>query len=183
MKKTALYLLIVTISMSCASSPVLVDQDLFNDFNLYDYQSFDFLDVNAADTDNPNFQQNISYLKESISKKMLDNGLKREENNPELKINLGIVVKDQVQTRQTNLSTDPFMYTGQQSYTWKTREIPINTYKEGTLTMHLIDPQTNQPVWIGTISRALPTKAKNTPSTIDDTVKLLFKKMKYSIRK
>ena len=161
----------------CGSGPVLVDAERYGPLDLGAYQTFDFFDIDAENPGTPEFDQNIAYLKEAISQKMAGYGLRQTSANPDLKINLGIVVEDKVQTRETNLATDPFLYIGQRSYTWKVEEIPVGTYKEGTLTMHLVDNASEEPVWVGTIHRALPKKAKNTPGTIDDVVELLFQKM------
>ncbi|WP_268034938.1 DUF4136 domain-containing protein [Algoriphagus sp. PAP.12] len=172
------FLLIGLILASCGSSgPVVVDSDLYSDFNLKNYQSFDFVAVDAENTGKPEFEQNIEYLKEAISKKFIERGLNQTSTSPDLLINLGITVEEKVQTRETSLATDPFMYTGQRNYTWQVQEVPVGTYQEGSLTMHLVDKKINQAVWVGTIDRALPNKAKNTPATIDNAVDLLFKKL------
>lgn len=170
-------LIIGLILASCGSGPVAVDKDIYSDFNLGNYKTFDFVKVDAKNTGKPEFEQNIQYLKEAISKRMAENGLSQTSSNPDLLINLGITVEEKVQTRETSLATDPFMYTGQRNYTWKVQEIPVGTYQEGSLTMHLVDSKIKQAVWVGTIDRALPNKAKNTPATIDSAVDLLFKKL------
>lgn len=162
---------------SCGSGPVVVDDDLYSDFDLEDYQSFDFIGVDAKDTGKPEFEQNIAYLKEAVAKKMAEKGLNQTSSNPDLLVNLGITVEDKVQTRETNLATDPIMYTGQRNYTWSVQEVPVGTYQEGSLTMHLVDSDQKHAVWVGTIARALPNKGKNTPATIDMAVDLLFKKI------
>jgi hypothetical protein len=168
---------ILAIAYGCGSGPVLVDAERYDALDLSAYQTFDFFQIDAEDTGTPEFAQNIAYLKEAIRQKMETYGLRQTSTNPDLKVNLGIVVEDKVQTRETNLATDPFLYIGQRSYSWKVEEIPVGTYKEGTLTMHVVDNPTGEALWVGTIQRALPKKAKNTPGTIDDVVELLFQKM------
>ena len=179
MKATSIFFsfLIGLFLVSCGSGPVAVDSDLYSDFNLGNYHSFDFVKVDAENTGKPEFEQNINYLKEAIAKKMAEKGLSQTSSNPELLINLGITVEEKVQTRETSLATDPFMYVGQRNYTWHVQEVSVGTYQEGSLTMHLVDKKNNQAVWVGTIDRALPNKAKNTPATIDSAVDLLFKKL------
>lgn len=168
--------LIVTLA-GCRSSPVLVDSERYGPVALSNYGTFDFLRIDAENTGTPEFEQNVQYLKKAITKKMEENGLRQSSAHPDLKINLGIVVEDKVQTRETNLATDPFMYIGQRSYTWKVEEVPVGTYKEGSLTLHLVENQSDQAIWVGTIHRAFPRKAKNTPDTIDDAVNILFREM------
>jgi hypothetical protein len=179
MKYNSIYFfaLIGWIFVSCAStSPVVLQDDIYSDFDLKSYKTFDFISIEGEDTGRPEFEENIRYLQDAISKKMVERGLRQAE-NPDLKINLGITVEDKVQTRETSLATDPFMYTGQRNYTWQVEEVQVGTYKEGSLTMHLVDPKKNQAAWVGSISRALPNKGKNTPSTIDDAVNLLFERI------
>lgn len=163
---------------ACSSSgPVVVNEDLYADFDLSSYQTFDFHDIDAENRGKEEFQANMDYLQEAIVKKLTERGLTQSSSNPDLTINLGLTVEEKVQTRETNLATDPFMYTGQRNYTWQVQDVPVGTYEEGTLVMHLIDPDQKEAVWIGTIARALPNKGKNAPATIDNAVDLLFKQL------
>ncbi|MCS5489991.1 DUF4136 domain-containing protein [Algoriphagus limi] len=177
-KSNIILLLLISIAVACTGKKyVTVPKGIYDDFDLAKYQTFDFYEMKGPDEPGPNFTQNVQYLQDAITKKLEERGLKRDSSNPDLKINLGIRVQDKVQTRETNLTTDPFMYTGQRNYTWSVREVPVNTYKEGSLTMHLVDNQSNEAVWIGTIDRALPNKEKNLPATIQDAVDILFAKI------
>lgn len=176
--RIAFILVFVGILSSCSGKKyVTVPKGIYEDFNLKDYQSFDFFELKGPEERGEYYEENIAFLQDAITKKMEERGLKRNTNNPDLKVNLGISVQEQVQTRETSLATDPFMYTGQRSYTWTRTEVPVNTYKEGSLTMHLVNVSDNKAVWVGTIDRALPKKQKNIPSTIQSAVDLLFLKI------
>ncbi len=101
-------------------------------------------------------------------------GLSHSETTPELLINLGLVVEDKVQTRETNLATDPFTYSGQRNYHWEVQEIPVSTYREGSLTVHFVANPSNLLVWVGTISEVVPKKEKNKPATVQDAINQIF---------
>ena len=178
MKTTKFLFILLLIGLfSCGGSRVVIENDQYKDFNLTDYKTFDFFEIEAPNSDNPNFKSNIAYLEETISKELNSRGLSQTSSNPDLKINLGITVEDKVQTRTTSLATDPFMYSGQRSYTWESKEVPVNTYREGSLTVHLVNRGSNKAVWVGTINKVLPNKSKNTPETIESAVAEIFKEL------
>jgi hypothetical protein len=178
MKTTkSIFLVLLLGVFSCGGSRVIVDNDQYIDFNLTDYKTFDFFEIDAPNSENPNFNENISYLEETISKELVARGLSQSSANPDLKINLGITIEDKVQTRTTSLATDPFMYSGQRSYTWQAKEVPVNTYREGSLTVHLVDRSSNKAVWVGTIKQVLSNKPKNTPEAIESAVAEIFKEL------
>lgn len=107
---------------------------------------------------------------------MKENGLCRSSNNPDLLLNLGIVVEN-VHAGETSLSTDSFLYIGQRSYSWKAEEIPVGTYEEGSITLHLVENPSNRAVWVGNIYQVLPKKSKNTLKTIEEVVEIFFKEV------
>lgn len=178
MKTEKWFLLLFLLGVfSCGSSRVVVENEQYESFDLASYKSFDFFEIEAPNSENPDFEKNIAYLEETISKGLVARGLSQSSTNPDLKINLGIKIEDKVQTRTTSLATDPFMYTGQRSYKWESKEVPVNTYKQGSLTVHLVDIKTNEAVWVGTIDKVLPTKSKNNPAAIEEAVAEIFKKL------
>ncbi|NVJ87694.1 MAG: DUF4136 domain-containing protein [Algoriphagus sp.] len=179
MKTKFLFLLVVPILMIACSGKkyVIVPKGVYEDFKLSEYKTFGFYDVKGPENPGPYFETNIKEIQDAITAKMQERGLQFDPNNPDLQINLGISVQEKVQTRTTNPYTDPFMYTGQRNYTWSVREVPVNTYQEGSLTMHLVDNREDEAVWIGTIDRALPKKQKNMEETIQSAVDLLFLKI------
>ena len=160
--------------IACSTSNVTVDQGLYDDFDLSSYKTYSFLDVNVDGTHNESFKLSVDFLKEEISKQMVSRNLTEDPSNPELLINLGIVVEEKEQTRETSLATDPFMYTGQRNYTWQSQEIVVNKYKEGTLTVHLVDAKTNKAVWVGVVSKIIPNKQEKKQAAIEDAVLEVF---------
>jgi len=168
--------LLFLLSFGCNSSLVTVEDDAYKNFELSNYKSFGFIEIENPNPENPNFDKAIALIKKEIEVSMVNRGL-QTSSNPDLKINIGLVLEDKVQTRTTNLATDPFMYTGQRSYTWKSEEVPVNTYREGSVTMHLVNAQNNQAVWVGTINRVVPNKEEKKAEAIKFAVAQLFEEI------
>lgn len=171
-----LALILLILSFSCSSSLVTLEDSSYENFDLSAFKSYDFFEVENTDPTNPNFQLAIDLLKKDIAEAMEARGLNKSS-DADLKINLGLVVEEKVQTRTTSLATDPFMYTGQRNYTWQSQEVPVNTYKEGSLSMHLVDTKSNQAVWVGTINRVVPKKEEKKAEAIHFAVAELFKEI------
>jgi len=172
LKKYLIALAVAVFATACGSTEKLSDQ--YSGFDLSNYKNYDFFEITGPENLEPEFEENIKFLESEISSAMSSRGLSQSSNMPELKLNLGIVVEDKVQTRTTSLATDPFMYSGQRSYTWESKEIPVNTYKEGTLTLHIVDAATNTVVWAGTASRVLPKKNEKKQRAAREAVAELF---------
>lgn len=161
---------------ACSSSLVNVQDSAYENFDLSAYQTFDFLEIENTNPENPYFEKAIALLMKDVEEEMVKRGLQKSS-MPDLKINLGLVIEDKIQTRTTSLATDPFMYTGQRRYTWQSQEVPVNTYKEGSITMHLVDSKSNQAVWVGSINRVVPKKDEKKAEAIDFAVSELFKEI------
>jgi hypothetical protein len=106
---------------------------------------------------------------------MTKRGYQQSSQNPDLFINLGIAVKQKAQMRETDWRTDGRMaYIGQRNYKWKSEEIVVGYYKEGTLDLNLVDVRANKMIWKATVKDILPEKSKNLPSTINTAIASLF---------
>jgi hypothetical protein len=160
--------------MGCTATNVTVEPGLYDDFKLSTYKTYSFLEVDQSETEVPAFSQSVVYLKQEIAKQLAARGLSEDNSDPELKINLGIVIENKEQTRETSLATDPFMYTGQRNYTWQSEEIVVNNYKEGTLSIHLVDAKTNEAAWVGVVSKIIPSKQEKKQEAIEDAVHEVF---------
>ena len=176
MKKN-LYFVILALGsfFSCAPNRVVVEENKYEDFKLSQYSSFDFSQINTPSDSLVPYQQIVDLLKENITEAMEARGLKHATEQPDLRINLGVVVADKVQTRETNVTSDPFTYSGQRNYYWEVREIPVNTYREGSLTVHFVNNPGNVLVWAGTVSEVVPKKQEDKIAAVKDAVSQIFK--------
>lgn len=152
---------------ACSSSKVL-NTDKADHVNLSAYKTFDFYQVEArGDTIAQDFNDRVTRLQNGIALKMQRLGYLLSKTNPDLLINIGIVVKENIQTRQTDFRTDAPRYTGQRRYSWKSEEVETGRYREGTVSVHIIDASLNKMIWKGAIQDILPKKE----SRIDAAIK------------
>ena len=108
---------------------------------------------------------------------MKQRGYVQQTAQPDLLINIGLVVKEQVQTRQTDWRTDGApRYMGQRNYTWKSEEIEVGRYREGTVTVHVVDAARKQMLWKGGAKGIIPDKQKQLPALAGEAMKELFSK-------
>ncbi len=144
--------------------------------DLTKYKTYGFFGIDTSGLINQeNYFKNLELLKLAVSTEMKSRGYE-ESANPDLKINMGVVVIEKTQTRETDFRTDRPKYMGQRNYSWQSEEVVVGYYKEGTLDFHLVDGSNNQMVWWATVTDVLPDKQKNLPKTIDKSVKKMFGK-------
>lgn len=140
------------------------------------YKTFDFLDFDMkvlVDVDRR--PENVDHLKAAITRELEAKGLSQSD-TPDLLVNIGVLVEEKIQTRET--SAREMQYMGQRNYTWQVEEIPIGTYNEGTITIDLVDASQNKRVWEGVASSVLLKNNTKMQKRIDQGVKKAFKKLK-----
>jgi hypothetical protein len=177
MKK--LFIFLGIISIAC-SSVHIKDVQQADGFSLSKYKTFNFFQVDASgDGIGPNQAANLELLKKSITNQLTTKGLSISE-NPDLMVNIGVVVSKEVQTRETSFKNpgDRMAYMGQRNYSWHASEVVVGEYRQGTVTVHLVDRATSKMVWQGTADSVLPEKEKNVPALIEDGMTQLFAKLK-----
>ncbi|GHA54829.1 hypothetical protein GCM10007389_02700 [Pontibacter akesuensis] len=134
----------------------MLDTEADAGFQLRNYSTFDFYQVEASGDALEPYGPQLAFLKQEITQQLQQRGLTRTSSNPDLKINLGIVVAEKVQTRETNIQTDPPFYMGQRRYSWRSREVETGRYQQGTLSVHLVDNARNEMVWQGAAAGVVP---------------------------
>lgn len=140
MKSFIALAVIVTVA---ACSPVkIVSIDKADDFSLASYKTFDFVEVDVSGADSPSFYERVEWIKGEISKQLAQKGLTQTSSSPELLLNIGIVLEEKEQTRETTLMDAP-RYMGQRNYHWESQEVVVNHYHEGTVTVDFVDSKTN----------------------------------------
>lgn len=178
MKKYILAILVAATVCACSGVKVL-DTALADNADLKQYKSFGFYKVDATgDTNSTVFNGRIAMLKEAIAAALAQRGYVHAENNPDLLVNIGVQVSEKVQTRTTDWATDGApRYMGQRNYSWKSEEIPIGHYREGTVTVHLVDALRNKLVWKGAIQGVVSNKNSNAQRDATEGVRKLFAKL------
>ena len=169
--------LLVAVLLAC--SPVRVRRtEPAEGFALANYRTFDFYAVETeGDALSPDYTRGVALLKDAVARQLQARGLTQQGNDPDLRVNLGIVVNQKVQTRQTNLQTDPPNYIGQRRYTWKSREVEVGRYRQGTVSVHLVDARKNELVWQGVAEGVVPEKEVKLEKTIAEGAEALFNRL------
>ena len=139
------------------------------------YQTFAFVDTNRIDpTPRDAYQAAVEQIKQAVTTELKTRGYQPTGDNPDLLVNIGAVVKEKTQTRQTSIYEAP-LYIGQRRYHWRSQEVPVRTYQEGTVNLHIVDAQRNALVWDAAVSSVLNRRSV-TPQQIGEAVAKVFKK-------
>jgi hypothetical protein len=175
-----LYTLFLTLLFTACSTVKIQSVDKADDFTLSKYTTFDFFDVQTGGNAlNENYTANLELLKEALAQNLELRGLKKSADNPDLKINLGVMVEEKIQTRETSFANpgDRVAYMGQRNYSWKSEEVEVGRYREGTVVIHLVENKTSKLVWEGSATSVLPEKSKNTPALIKEAAEKIVAKI------
>jgi hypothetical protein len=141
--------------------------------NETNYQTFDFLDFDVKVlTGHQINHDNIDYLKTAIAKELRSKGLKIAP-NPDLAVNIGVVIEEEVQTRETDYQDMHYM--GQRNYYWEVQEEPVGKYKVGTVSIELVDTKDNEVVWQGSEKNLINKNPKKVQRKIDKGAARIFK--------
>src|SRR6478736_2294852 len=139
-RKIFLSICVVSLMISCSGVNVL-KTEAATDFKISNFKTFDFYKLEAKGDTTSDFAGNIMKLNSSIIKQLGLKGLQQSTTNPDLLVNVGIVVEEKIQTRETSKYDAP-RYAGTYNYTLSSGEVPVDRYREGTVTVHLVDPMT-----------------------------------------
>lgn len=170
-------LLLTFWAWSCSSTNISVESS-DTTLALSDFKTFDFVELEAKGDTSSAFSESIDDIKSEVIRQMNSRGLTQQPVDPELKINLGVVVEEKTQTRQTSLS-DPgeWTYIGQRNYKWESKTVKVGSYKEGSITLHLVNNSSNEAIWVGSIEGVVPRKTENRKSAIQEAVAALFQEI------
>ena len=173
MARSILYVALFLLA-GCSSAKVL-NTEKGEGTDLAGYKTFDFYKVEAGgDTVSQKFDERIEKLEDAIALQMQHFGYFLSKTNPDLLINIGVVVNEKVQTRQTDFRSDAPRYIGQRKYSWKSEEVEVGRYRQGTVTVHLVDRKQNKLVWKGAVVDIIPQREARLEATIKKGIKKLF---------
>ncbi|HEX8329358.1 MAG TPA: DUF4136 domain-containing protein [Hymenobacter sp.] len=173
--KYLLHLLLLLGLAACASEQVQYANPQANvDFRAY--KTFNFMDVTArndAAFEGPG--TGIETLKQAIGREMTRRGYQQSD-TPDLLVNIGVVTQDKVQTRETTLLQDAPRYIGQRNYHWRSQQVPVGRYEEGTATVEVVDAARKEVVWEGSVKSVLTRDAAKLTKRINEAITALFAK-------
>lgn len=178
--KTSFAIMVILLTAACSSINIKgVDKDPA--FAISNYKTFSFYEVHSGgDAIGPKYQDNLKLLQGAIGEQLTSRGLTMSADNPDMLVNIGIVVNEKIQTRETSFANpgDRTAYMGQRNYSWKAQEVEVGRYREGTVTVHLVDRAQNKLMWQGSADTIVPEKEKNVPATIKEGMTKLFESLK-----
>ena len=176
MKKLTSCCWIILLALVGCSGVNVLETRADKSFELDKYKTFDFFELEASGDTSENFSRNAELLKQAITRELDSKGLRRSFTSPDLLVNIGIVVEQKVQTRQTNFREAP-VYIGQRRYHWESEKVEVGRYREGTVTVDLVDSKDSTRVWEGAVEGVIPERDKMLRDRIDEGVKALFEKL------
>ena len=145
--------------------------------NLANYKTFNLYDVSTP-TDIPlEYMPRVEIVRTEMIKYMESLGLKRVTENPDLLVNIGIVIEEKIQTRETDLRTDAPRYMGQRNYSWQSEEVEVGRYNQGTVTLDWVDRVEAKMVYHFVLSSIMAKKSETTPTNIEAGKKLISQKL------
>jgi hypothetical protein len=166
--------ILVALTIFFACTPVkILNVYKAEGFSLANYKTFDFFKVDASGELSPYYMDRIELIKAELAGQLTQRGLQQNASSPDLLLNIGIVVEEKEQTRETTIMDAP-RYIGQRNYHWESEEIVVNRYKEGMITVHFVDRATNKLVCEGIASAIVVEKDAAVRKNIAEGVKKLF---------
>ncbi len=159
------------------SSVTIVSTNPKEGLSLANYKTFDFYQLNTEQDMTPTFRTRVDWIKSEIAKQLSSRGLQQTSENPDLLVNLGVVVEEKIQTRETTIQDAP-RYMGQRNYSWQSQEVPVGEYQEGTVTVDLVDAKENTLAWQGVASSVIVKSDKSSQKNIADGIGRLFAEVK-----
>jgi hypothetical protein len=176
MRISYLFFLFALILSTGCGGPKVVSNQLAPGVDMAKYKTFDFYKLDASgDTIPGKFKERSALLQEAISRHLSSRGFSRTAEKPDLLVNIGLVVKEEVQTRTTNIRDAP-RYMGQRNYHWESEEIEIDRYRVGTATVDLVDAASNALIWKSVVEDVIPDKDEKVAGAIEKGVDEMFTK-------
>lgn len=160
-----------------ACSPVkIIRTQSAEGFTLSSYKTFDFYKLDVSGEPTPVFSQRVKWIKEELARRLVQRGLVQATSAPDLLVNIGLVVKEKTQTRETTIQEAP-VYVGQRNYHWESEEVVVDRYKQGTVTIDLVERINDQMVWEAVASSIIVKNDAESGKNITHGAKKLFEKM------
>jgi hypothetical protein len=169
--KNTIYTLSILFLAACSTAKVYHTEPVA-DVNWSEYKTFDLKISEENLVDIP--KERIVALKSAVASEFEKRGFTQNSENADLLVNLDLVLKDKVQTRQTNIQTDPINYIGQRRFHWKVEEKEVGRYKEGTISLNLVDAGNNELIWEAAIQDRVPATKKRIERLVQEGITALF---------
>jgi len=178
-------LLVGLVLITSACVPVRVvetSKRLSSTANGRTYKTYNLGDLDMKSQPFGNYSRNLTFVSNAIDNEMKAKGFEKAAVNPDIVINLGLAVTEEVQTRETTIRDAPYNFkysaagpTGR-SYSWQAEEIEVARYHEGNLALDFVDREKNEMVWQGSVAGTLVKDDKKMEKRINEAMRLLFRR-------
>lgn len=156
--------------------PVRISTDQIEGTSFLGYETYNFYEVEYQRYDSlPYNKESMDFLLNEIKKQMLNKGFALSE-KPDLFLNVGVVVKQQPQTRETDPRFD-MNYIGQRNYYWEREEVVTGLYQEGAITIDFVDAENKRLIWQGTAVGILTNDVEKMKKRATYAIEKIFDKM------
>lgn len=178
--KTVIGLLFLLLVVAGCSGYRIIKNERDSSANWSTYRTFAFVDTSRIDpSPGTSYQATMEQVKQAVAAEMTNRGYRqlktdRPMDGPDLLVNIGTVVNEKTQTRPTTIYEAP-RYIGQRRYHWQSQEVPVGTYREGTLSLHIVDARRENLLWDAAVSSILSKKGVSTEQ-IREAVGKVFSK-------
>ncbi len=144
-------------------------------FSIENYQTFAFIGFEGYLKENPDVRTNAGIIEAAIIRELKLKGILLSD-KPELILNIAVSVEDKIQTRETTVRDMHYM--GQRNYHWEVEEVPVGTYREGTLIIDFIDASANELVHQLEIMEVITKNDKKMEKRINRQISKAFSRLK-----
>jgi len=161
---------------ACSSGPkIYINQDPAAD--LGSFKTFGFEDQLGTDRDDGSRSLESQYLMAAAKEQMQLRGYRYTEDNPDLSINFYIQTKEKIRSTSTPTAGGYYGYRGGYYGAYGGYETTVQQYTEGTVTIDLINLETDQLVWEGTaVGRITQKVLENLEASATQVVAEIFVK-------
>ncbi len=168
LRNTILVLGGAAILAACASGPE-IRRDVSPAANFAAYKTFGFFDELA--TDRAGYETTFTTrLKAAARRNMEAKGYTHTDSSPDLLVNFYANVEDKQEIRSTPTSVGFYGYRGFYGYGMSTPDIQTVNYKEGTLTIDIVDTAAKTLIWNATAEGRVSKEARQNPGPAIDAI-------------
>ena len=153
---------------ACSSGPD-IRREASPTANFSSYKTFGYFPELA--TDRAGYETVFTARLKAATRSNLEaKGYVYSEQNPDLLVNFYANVQDKQEIRSTPVSAGYYGYRSNFYYGMNTQQVETVNYKEGTLTIDLVDPAQKALVWSATAEGRVSKKARQNPGPAIDAV-------------
>ncbi|MGB5203902.1 DUF4136 domain-containing protein [Eudoraea sp.] len=157
-------------------SQVLVSYNKAAKVDFKKYKTYQVYGLNV--TTIPEFEpkkESLNFLITKIDEQMSARGCQKVKENPDLILNIGVVISAEQKTRQTDIRDAP-RYMGERNYHWESQEIVVQNYNEGTVILDVVESENNKLIWQAVSKGMISASIDTNLSRITKAVKKMFNK-------